>query len=542
MISRITARAEFLLGCLQKVAKKKSFLLPAFLLLLYFLIGVILFPRFKYVINADAISYIFVAKKYLAGHFREAINAYWGPLISWLLLPFMLLISEPLEAARLLNLILSGLLFIGFWVLSLRFKISSPWRPLLALAYFPLGYYFAYAPFTPDLLVVVILVFYFCFLFDPEYHLSAIKAFGCGLLGSLAYLAKSYNFFFFLFHFPVFHVLSAWRKKNHCSHRLAVRQVIIGLVTFLAISSLWSVALKHKYGYFTLGTTASHAWTYIAPDSRGETLTWIGLFPPPDRFGISAWEDPSFFPVNIWSPFSCRSNLIYFLNHLYRNGKSFFALIFNQSPFYLLILVSFISLLAWNYSKNRHLDSLSLDLLFAFFVYPAGFLLFYFQERYIWISFVLLYLMTGILFTSVSYRGRWAKVLLISCFLIAILSYAIVPGRYLAKDYNRLSSGFSGRKLYQVAEALKKARIRGNIASNDYWSETLCLAYYTGSRYFGKIRENMIASELQEELKKNRIRYFFLWGKGQNEPKLVSISQEVIRFEDIRLRIFRLIQ
>ena len=56
---------------------------------LYLLFALILFSNYKYIINSDGISYISIARNYINGHLFYAINGYWSPLYSWLLIPFI---------------------------------------------------------------------------------------------------------------------------------------------------------------------------------------------------------------------------------------------------------------------------------------------------------------------------------------------------------------------------------------------------------------------------------------------------------------------
>ncbi len=37
--------------------------------------------------NTDAVSYLQVARHYRAGNFGQAVNGYWGAMISWLIAP-----------------------------------------------------------------------------------------------------------------------------------------------------------------------------------------------------------------------------------------------------------------------------------------------------------------------------------------------------------------------------------------------------------------------------------------------------------------------
>src|SRR5262249_53861067 len=54
----------------------------------------------RYVINPDGISYILLAYHYLKGEFGLAVSGYWGPLITWMMLPPLGVGQDPLVAAR----------------------------------------------------------------------------------------------------------------------------------------------------------------------------------------------------------------------------------------------------------------------------------------------------------------------------------------------------------------------------------------------------------------------------------------------------------
>lgn len=43
-----------------------------------------LWPFLQYYIDPDALSYLNLSRDYLAGHYQEAINAYWSPMGIWL--------------------------------------------------------------------------------------------------------------------------------------------------------------------------------------------------------------------------------------------------------------------------------------------------------------------------------------------------------------------------------------------------------------------------------------------------------------------------
>ncbi len=79
---------------------KKNYVL-IFILILYFVFGLFLLNYYQYILNSDGISYISIAQKYMVGDFGNAINGYWGPLLSWLMIPTVTSPHSPGEASSL---------------------------------------------------------------------------------------------------------------------------------------------------------------------------------------------------------------------------------------------------------------------------------------------------------------------------------------------------------------------------------------------------------------------------------------------------------
>ena len=51
-------------------------------------------------INADAVSYIRIAQYYLSGQTDLMVSGVWSPLLSWLIVPWLLVFDDPLLAAH----------------------------------------------------------------------------------------------------------------------------------------------------------------------------------------------------------------------------------------------------------------------------------------------------------------------------------------------------------------------------------------------------------------------------------------------------------
>ena len=64
-------------------------------------------------LNTDAIAYMRVGDYWASGNLEFAINGYWGPLLSLLMVPFLWLGIEPLIVGKLTMLISSLVFFHG---------------------------------------------------------------------------------------------------------------------------------------------------------------------------------------------------------------------------------------------------------------------------------------------------------------------------------------------------------------------------------------------------------------------------------------------
>ena len=84
-------------------------------LLIYLILGVQLLNHYQYSIGVDGISYVNISKLYLFGDFNNAINGYWSPLFSWMLVPFLKIFGSTPDNAVYASKVLS--LFIGFFTL-----------------------------------------------------------------------------------------------------------------------------------------------------------------------------------------------------------------------------------------------------------------------------------------------------------------------------------------------------------------------------------------------------------------------------------------
>ena len=55
---------------------------------------------YRELLNPDGLAYIRIAEYYLSGQTALMISGFWGPLLSWLIVPWLLVFDDPLLAAH----------------------------------------------------------------------------------------------------------------------------------------------------------------------------------------------------------------------------------------------------------------------------------------------------------------------------------------------------------------------------------------------------------------------------------------------------------
>ena len=252
---------------MRKIQIKQAILWTTLFISIVFLAVVAYRSRFN--LPHDAISYISIARYYAEGDFNYAVNGYWSPMISWLLVPFIKLGFDPRAAFATINLLSSlVVIFTGFKLLG---KITSRIMPkvvfILAISVF-LG---SIIPsFHPDVLLTAWLV---SFVFAQTYiyaklvnpvsiRQKVVLGFCLAAVGAVGYFIKLFALPIFLASLMVAPVIIYYATENSKKYRkflnFYVRQlpfVLLSVVFFVGLLAPWTVALYIKYDQFTLGSS-----------------------------------------------------------------------------------------------------------------------------------------------------------------------------------------------------------------------------------------------------------------------------------------------
>lgn len=480
----------------------------ACILLVHAAVGLYFLQFHRYNLNPDAISYISIAQKYRAGNFADAINGYWSPLFSWLLAPFLSSSWSPVLAAKLVALAASLALVVGARALSYRFAMAEPLRAALLLSLAPVGVYMALRDRTPDLLIVAILLLYLSLILDDRYRRTN-RGWGCGVLGSLGFLAKSFGLPFFLVHFVAFNVLHYWRGETSLERRQVMRNCLSGLVVFAVISGVWVAALSAKYGGLTVATAGRFNFDLSSAGYPHSSR----LLPPPNPSAVSYWEDPYLVvrdlearigtsiaaeprsSVSVRATFALRR-----LGESVRTLQSF-------SVFSMAVLLGAAWLARPRAPAGPSRDR-ARDVLVTLGLYCGGYILLVIEPRYLWVVWPLVMIVGFHLASSVLASGKTTMVKApVALLLIAfVASCWVEPWSFLhgAKEP-------AGRNPEQVRRNLERMGVRGRVASDTEWGTTMGMAFHNQWQYYGYTGHGEDGRDVRRELEEHGIDYYIVW-------------------------------
>lgn len=501
-------------------------------LVLYSILSVLLLNFYRYVITADGISYIGIARNYLTLNLSDTINGYWAPLFSWLLIPFLLFNKTAVYAlfsAKILSLIVGFFTIIGVERLSRKIGIEKVFRVALLFSMIPIVLSFALTFVTPDLLIACLLVFYLAVIFDPKYSDKLSNGVFCGVIGAAAYLSKSYALPFFVVHFVFFNLIYYSKSSSRDKKKNILKNFILGISIFLLISGVWIGAISDKYGELTIGTSGEYNQALIGPESQGHPMYYQGLLKPSNKNAISVWEDPSNLKMEKWSPFKSMS---YFKHQITIMGENVVSTISYLEYFSLLslliILFSLFFIFKSSFKDSR--DKL-MYLLITLILYCGGYALILVEMRYLYLICILLFLMAFYML-NISCKQKIINIKMRNVLLILLIfSFIIMPVINLIQSVN-MSKGF-----YDLSQNLgENYGVHGNIASNDEWEETIYVSYYLNAQYYGMPKNITNSNGLQNELENSNINYYFVWD-GQDNLNLKDYKE--ITYGNIqRLKIY----
>lgn len=244
----------------------------------------------RFTLVPDSTNYLDIASAYLRADWHNAINAYWSPLLSWILaLAIALVHPSPAFESTLLHLVnfcgfLLSLLGFEFFFRSLMrtrpFSGDHGQQTLPEIGAWVLGYslFLSNALFvlsvptpTPDVWVCAVTFFSLGLLVRIRVAAGAPKASSFALFGGLLAIA----YFIKTFYFPLAFVflLVAWFAAG--PSRTTAARAALGLVLFALIAVPWIAVLSRSKHRFTFGDVGKIALA-MTIDRLQQPLLWQG--------------------------------------------------------------------------------------------------------------------------------------------------------------------------------------------------------------------------------------------------------------------------
>jgi len=525
---------------------------------IYVITGVVLWPYLnEYVNNSDSYQYINVARLYESGYLSEAVNGYWSPLISWLLLPVLKTGWSAIHAFKMLQLTI-GLLALRWSIrLADQFAASPRFREPFKWIMIPTLLGYAYLYLTADLLFFTLQLRLVLFLIEAPVWNNRRRALQFGVLGSLLYLSKAFGF-------PLFIAMvccSVYYHRQHATFRW--KWVAEGIVVFLTISSAWIFGISLKYGHFTVSEAAAfNATREVAPLPeqlvRLPVLYTNGIVPPVGSHALSASEEPmqaiTLTPLRPWSDKSDRDHRFAVIK---RNMLSIWYFDFRRQLgiiFLLFLLVLFMA--------RRELLQAGDPLLFypialLLFTY-AGYAMILYHARYSWICSALMMLLVSRLAEQLSKSEK--RIIQNGAWMVLVIGLVLSvkrPIKELLFEKDRQVAGADffaaiisplktleatyapDREVAAAAEDLR--RLNGSFASR--FSDTrerppyyasLAVAERSGQRFYGQLDDTKPGA--LDSLRLYGVRYFLVWNASPDScfgrPPVMVL--ENVRVFDLR--------
>jgi hypothetical protein len=441
-------------------------------LIAFLVIGCALLPFYRFDLGPDGISYLSVSQQYLHGYWSEAINAYWSPLYSWLILPFLALHVPGILAIRIIGIASGALALFAIDRLTTIWPIRAPLHQVLLWVAALILLSFALQSGSPDLLFTALLLVYLTMVFGNDYIPSRRAGLFCGVLGGLAFLAKSFGLGFFLCHFSVTNLARWLQSRDPVARRQVLRHFLSGLVCFSVLCVTWIVTLHSKYGIWTMSTAAEYNQRLMGPQSSAYPHL-SKMIAPSSQHAVSSWDDPS---PDLMPPWSALRTSRHEIKVIFLNTKHLAYYWRKGSILFPVFLVGYV-LLCWLRGNDRFEW---VYLLGTIALLSGGYLIVTLQDRHLWPAELLILFVAfrslHLLFAQKTFSPG-VRLLFV---LIAAASFVIFPISNLKGDFRR------GATLYTAANEMK-GEIQGPFASCGNWAGSEYLAYQVGQPYYGLV-------------------------------------------------------
>jgi hypothetical protein len=245
----------------------------------------------RYLIYSDGISYLEIADAYASGKWREAINAYWSPLYSWLIaVTHLLFRPSPAQELPLLHALGFAIFLFALFAFELfirelrRISPAAAGRCFIAVshlvfAWASLALIWTFRP-LPDMTVLAILFLCAALALRVEQTHSPAAALALGFVLAFGYFAKTA-----MFPVSVVFLLCLAPKRKCC---------LIASLAFIVTCSPFMIAVSASKERLTIGDSGRLNYAWEVNHIR-RSVHWQGSPGTPAHATRSIHEAPEVF-------------------------------------------------------------------------------------------------------------------------------------------------------------------------------------------------------------------------------------------------------
>lgn len=376
--------------------------------LIYLVVSsVLLSYLLNYADNPDTFQYIVIAGKYLNLDWSNAINAYWSPLISWLLVVPLAVRIESVTAFKILQVAI-GLFTLFQWCRLITRSPLSEWlKYILAISVIPFLLSYALLNGTPDLLFAGMVLWLLNVFLSGNVTTEPRVAFMAALAGAFMYYSKAFGLPLFIF-ISIGVILFERRK-----HKINPRAILLLYGTFILLCGVWIINISLRYGEFTISKTASfnNSLSQDMLDGKEELPVLGGGLIEPKNGNTSAWEAPGDY-VNV------KTTSHYTIDKYRRNILSIYYYDFRRQIGLIFILL--LSMFIYRKGKELVNDKWFFVLITTIMLVYFGYSLILVHARYLWINTILMLLLSTVFIHQLINNRYFKSAVLAALFIIAV--------------------------------------------------------------------------------------------------------------------------
>ena len=275
---------------------------------------------FREQINPDGLAYIRIAQYYLNGQTDLMVSGVWGPLLSWLIVPWLLVFDDPLLAAH-AAMAVSAVVFLFGCFCVLR-AVRLPGTAIMIGTWITafLSVAWSGTVITPDLLMAGLFCCGTSRLLSDKWVANARTALGAGIVLGTAYLAKAVALP--LSALMIIALAGTNVAVYQSSLRQTVRATTIFVAGFLIVAGPWIGILSYKYGRPVFSTIGPIQHAIVGPPDMARDHPDQLHFYKPETGRITILEDRTNLPYNYWSPLESVAYAVHQARLIHRNAHT----------------------------------------------------------------------------------------------------------------------------------------------------------------------------------------------------------------------------